>query len=135
MILLYYHVLLHRCHLESNRKVSFTFKIYDFGFVAPERGNFGILYKGRLISILSKRKTFGFHTSFRYVVHLPTGESLTAFAICRQLAQLSPMYTTFSQLTVAVATSSSSWHQSQASSLLAGVNESVSESVSDKHCQ
>ena len=49
-------------------------------------GKLGILYKGRLTSILSKRKTFGFHTSFRYVVHLPTGESLTAFAICRQLA-------------------------------------------------
>ena len=45
---------------------------------------FGILFKGRLISILSKR----FHTSFRYVVHLPAGENLTAFAICRQLAQL-----------------------------------------------
>ena len=52
-------------------------------------GKFGILYKGRLISILSKRKTFGLHTSFRYVVHLPTGESLAAFAICRQLAHFS----------------------------------------------
>ena len=51
-------------------------------------GKFGILYKGRLISILSKRKTFGLHTSARYVVHLPTGEILAAFAICRQLAQL-----------------------------------------------
>ena len=51
-------------------------------------GKLGILYKGRLTSILSKRKTFGFHTSFRYVVHLPTGESLTAFAICRLRAQL-----------------------------------------------
>ena len=51
-------------------------------------GKLRILYKGRLTSILSKRKTFGFHTSFRYVVHLPTGESLTAFAICRLRAQL-----------------------------------------------
>ena len=71
-------------------------------------GKFGILYKGRLISILSKRKTFGLHTSFRYVVHLPTGEnlmalqhphhfqialllavkSLTTFTSCGQLTQL-----------------------------------------------
>ena len=51
-------------------------------------GKLRILYKGRLTSILSKRKTFGFHTSFRYVVHLPTVETLTAFAIWRQLAQL-----------------------------------------------
>ena len=38
MILPYYHVLLHRCHLGRKRKVCLTFKIYDFGSVAPERG-------------------------------------------------------------------------------------------------
>ena len=51
--------------------------------------NFEFFIRRRLISLLSKRKNFGFHTSFRYVVHLPAGENLTAFAICRQLAHFS----------------------------------------------
>ena len=89
MILPQHHVLFHRCHLEKKSKVRFTFILS-----LQQEEKFGILFKGRLISILSKR----FHTSFRYVVHLPTGESLTAFAICRQLTQLFSVENLFTAL-------------------------------------
>ena len=96
-------------------------------------GKLGILYKGRLTSILSKRKTFGFHTSFRYVVHLPTGESLTAFAICRLRAQL------FSNIdNLFTALSSCCDIMKQLASFIAikfTKQEWVRQWVSDKHCQ
>ena len=93
---------------------------------------------GRLISILLTTKKFW----FRNVSHhfqtalLPAVESLITFTSCG--GQLTQVVSTFSQLSIAAAKTSSSWYHSKSSSLLnmsQWVSQSVSEWVSDKHNQ
>ena len=98
------------------------------------RENFEFFIGRRLISLLSKRKTFGFHTSFRYIVHLSTGESLTA--ICGQLAQLFLQCRVVDSLFTALSSFCDIIKQlASFTAIKFTKQESVSQSVTDKHCQ
>ena len=75
-----------------------------------------------------------FPTTFRLSALLLSVGNLITFKSCG--GQLTQLVSTFSQLSVADAKTSSSWYHSKPSSLLNKlVSESVSQSVSDKHSQ